>query len=76
MGKSIQWDPAADSLLEFAEVNNIDIESGCRAGSCGSCQTKVIAGEVDYNQDPDADILPGHCLLCVSKPKNDLTLEL
>ena len=75
-GKSILWDPAADSLLEFAEANDIEVESGCRAGSCGSCQTAVKAGEVDYNQDPDADVSPGHCLLCISKPKNDLILEL
>jgi len=74
-GKSILWDFAADSLLEFAEANDIEVESGCRAGSCGSCQTAVKAGEVDYNQAPDADVMPGHCLLCISKPKNDLTLD-
>lgn len=75
-GKSILWDPTADSLLEFAEANDIEVESGCRAGSCGSCQTAIQAGEVDYNQEPDADVLAGHCLLCISKPKNNLTLAL
>lgn len=74
-GKSILWNPAADSLLEFAEANDIEVESGCRAGSCGSCQTAVKAGEVDYNQEPDADVEPGHCLLCISTPKSDLTLD-
>ena len=65
----------ADSLLDFAEANDIDVESGCRAGSCGSCQTEVKAGEVNYNQQPDADIAAGHCLLCISTPKNNLTLD-
>jgi len=74
-GKSILWDSAADSLLEFAENNDIKVESGCRAGSCGSCQTAVKIGNVEYNQKPDADILPGHCLLCISIPKIDLTLD-
>ena len=74
-GKSIPWDFAADSLLEFAEANDIEVESGCRAGSCGSCQTAMKAGEVDYNQEPDADVVPGHCLLCISTPKGDLTLD-
>jgi ferredoxin-NADP reductase len=74
-GKSIPWDSAADSLLEFAEANDIEVESGCRAGSCGSCQTAVKTGEVDYNQKPDADVAPGHCLLCISTPKFDLTLD-
>lgn len=74
-GKSISWDPSANSLLEFAEANDIEVESGCRAGSCGSCQTAVRVGEVDYNQEPDADVEPGHCLLCISTPKGDLTLD-
>jgi len=74
-GKSILWDSAADSLLEFAEANDIEVESGCRAGSCGSCQTAMETGEVDYSQEPDAEVAPGHCLLCISTPKSDLTLD-
>jgi hypothetical protein len=74
-GKRLTWDPAADSLLEFAEANGIDVDSGCRAGSCGSCQTALTAGEVDYKQQPDADIEPAHCLLCIATPRCDLVLE-
>jgi len=33
------------------------------------------AGEIDYNREPDADVTSGHCLLCISTPKSDLTLE-
>ena len=74
-GKRLTWDPAAGSLLEFAESNGIDVDSGCRAGSCGSCQTALTAGEVEYSQQPDADIEPGHCLLCIATPGCDLVLE-
>jgi ferredoxin-NADP reductase len=74
-GESLNWDPTADSLLEFAEANGIDVDSGCRAGSCGSCQTTLKAGTVDYSQQPDADIEPGHCLLCIATPSCDLVLE-
>lgn len=73
-GKSIPWDPGSESLLEFAEANGIYVESGCRAGSCGSCQTGLEAGEVDYNQAVDADVESGHCLLCITTPRSDLTL--
>lgn len=73
-GRRVAWNPAAGSLLAFAEEQGIAVESGCRAGSCGSCQTALEAGEVDYSQQPDADIEPGHCLLCISTPKTDLTL--
>lgn len=74
-GKSIPWNLSADSLLEFAEANDIEVYSGCRAGSCGSCQTAINAGEVDYSQEPDADVAAGHCLLCICTPKSDLTLD-
>jgi hypothetical protein len=73
-GRRIPWDPAADSLLEFAEANGIAVESGCRAGSCGSCQTAIESGEVEYKQPPDADVAPGHCLLCATLPTGNLTL--
>ncbi len=74
-GKRIPWDFAADSLLEFAENNGIDVDSGCRAGSCGSCQTSLSEGDIELSQQPDADVDSGHCLLCISTPKNDITLE-
>ncbi len=74
-GRSIAWDSRYGSLLEFAEANDIAVEAGCRAGSCGCCQTLLSSGQVDYNQEPDADIEPGHCLLCISVPAGDLTLD-
>ena len=74
-GKSLPWDPACDSLLEFAEQNGVEIASGCRAGGCGSCQTAIQSGEVSYTHSPDFDPEPGTCLMCVSRPKRDLTVE-
>lgn len=75
-GRVLNWDNAADSLLAFAEANGIAVESGCRAGSCGSCQTRLEAGTVQYKQQADADVMPGHCLLCIGVPDGDLTLAL
>lgn len=74
-GKDLLWTPAAGSLLELAEANGIAVNSGCRAGGCGSCQTTIAAGEVGYTQTPDFDPEPGSCLLCVCTPKAGLTLE-
>lgn len=73
-GKSFVWDGSADSLLDFAEKHGVDVTSGCRAGGCGSCQTVMEAGEVEYLHAPDFDPDPGSCLLCTSRPKTDLTL--
>ncbi|MCW9035418.1 MAG: 2Fe-2S iron-sulfur cluster-binding protein [Alphaproteobacteria bacterium] len=73
-GKSISWDESSGSLLELAERNGVEVESGCRAGGCGGCQTTIEAGEIDYTQEPDFDPDPGSCLLCISRPKRNLTL--
>lgn len=74
-GKQFPWLATASSLLEFAEANGIAVDSGCRAGGCGSCQTTILSGEVAYRQPPDYDPEPGTCLLCVCEPKTSVTLE-
>ena len=74
-GKQLQWPPLSGSLLELAESQGISVNSDCRAGSCGSCQTKILSGEVAYRQPPDYDPEPGTCLLCICSPKTSITLE-
>lgn len=73
-GTAIPWDPASDSLLEWAEANDIEVNSGCRSGVCGGCQRPLLEGEVEYTHPPTADLEPGHCLLCISRPKTAITL--
>lgn len=73
-GRQVAWDPVMGSLLEFAENLGVAVNSGCRAGACGTCQTPIRAGEVTYSQAPDFDPEPGSCLLCVCTPKTALTL--
>lgn len=74
-GKQAQWSPQSGSLLELAEAQGIAIDSGCRAGGCGTCQTTIRSGAVAYRQSPDYDPEPGTCLMCVCTPKTDVTLE-
>ena len=74
-GQQAQWSPQSGSLLEFAEAQGIAIDSGCRAGGCGTCQTTIQTGEVAYSQSPDYDPEPGTCLMCVCIPKTHVTLE-
>jgi ferredoxin-NADP reductase len=74
--KQFQWKPSDANLLEFAESNGIAVNSGCRAGGCGTCQTKLLSGEVSYRHPPDYDPDEGSCLICVSIPKTSVTLEL
>lgn len=74
-GKQVTWDTGAGSLLDFAQSHGIHVDSGCRAGGCGSCQTTIQSGEVGYDVAPDFDPEPGTCLMCVCKPKSSVTLE-
>jgi len=74
-GKQAKWSQGMGSLLDFADANGISVDSGCRSGSCGTCQTTIRSGEVQYLQTPDYDPEPGTCLLCVSIPKIAVTLE-
>ena len=74
-GKTCTWRPGLGSLLDLAEANGIDIASGCRSGSCGSCQTTIRDGQVRYAHAPDHTPEPGTCLLCVSTPVSAVTLD-
>jgi ferredoxin len=74
-GQQFPWDNTAGSLLDFAETNGIQVNSGCRSGGCGTCQTTLQSGEVAYGQAPDFDPVPGTCLLCTCTPKTHVTLE-
>ena len=74
-GKEILWDGTSDSLLDFAESNNIEMNSGCRAGNCGTCITAIRAGGVEYLNEPGAPVEEGSCLTCISIPKSPITLD-
>ena len=73
--KTVRWEPSAENLLEFAQSQGVKIDSGCCAGSCGSCVVAIKSGEVDYLKKPDAEPEAGTCLTCVCRPKNDLVLD-
>jgi len=74
-GRTLVWDGQDQNLLDFAERNNIAVEAGCRAGSCGSCETKLLSGSVAYREKPEYDISPGHCLMCVGRPESALVIQ-
>jgi ferredoxin len=73
-GRTLAWAGQDDNLLDFAERQGVPMESGCRSGSCGSCQTRLLSGTVHYANPPDFDIASGHCLPCVATPQSNLVL--
>lgn len=74
-GKALKWEGGHESLLEFAEANGIPMDSGCRAGNCGTCITAIREGQIEYLNEPGAEVAEGSCLTCISVPKSDLSLD-
>nr|WP_315491164.1 2Fe-2S iron-sulfur cluster-binding protein [uncultured Rhodoferax sp.] len=74
-GRTLVWDGQDNNLLDFVERQGVAVDSGCRSGSCGTCEAKLVSGAVRYVDQPDYDISPGHCLLCVAMPTSALVLE-
>jgi len=75
-GRTLTWDAQDANLLDFAERHGLAVDSGCRSGSCGTCQTRLLSGVVTYADRPDHDLPKGQCLLCVGKPQSALVLDL
>jgi ferredoxin-NADP reductase/ferredoxin len=73
--KIIPWDGSCSSILELAENNDVVIDSGCRAGSCGTCLTALKGGEVNYVEEPGTLPEASSCLACISIPKTNLILD-
>ncbi|MEO1802082.1 MAG: ferredoxin--nitrite reductase [Cyanobacteria bacterium J06629_2] len=64
-------------ILDAAEKVEIEIESSCRAGTCGTCTAKVLKGEVTYDADYDAlsGLEPGEILTCCAKPVSSIVID-
>jgi uncharacterized protein len=75
-GEPVAWDPACGSLLEFAERCGHAPPFSCRAGICGSCATRLVAGRVSYDEPPLDPPAEGELLLCCAKPSTSVTLAL
>jgi ferredoxin len=73
--KSLTWNDSCESLLDFAEENNIEISAGCRYGDCGTCLTRLVEGRVIYNHQTGIDPDQGYCLPCSCRPDGSITLD-
>lgn len=74
-GRTLEWTGQDATLLDFVERHSVMIESGCRSGICGTCETRLISGQVAYANTPDHDIAPGHCRPCICTPASALELD-
>lgn len=63
-----RWQPDSGSLLELAESRELRPEFSCRGGSCGTCKTRLISGQVNYPQPPAELPGAGEVLICCAVP--------
>jgi ferredoxin-NADP reductase/MOSC domain-containing protein YiiM len=73
---TIPWSGDYSNLLELAEACDVPVRWSCRTGVCHTCETTLIAGELDYNPDPVDPPADGSALICCSQPHGDIVLDL
>lgn len=74
-GKTVDWTPGSGTILELGEANDISMESGCRAGNCGSCVIAIKSGDVTYVDEPGEPPEAGTCYTCIAHPKGDIVVD-
>ena len=74
--KEARWTPGSGSLLELAESRGLNPEFSCRGGSCGTCRTRLLGGQVHYPMPPAEAPAAGEVLICCAIPAGDTPLLL
>jgi ferredoxin-NADP reductase/MOSC domain-containing protein YiiM len=75
-GVNVQWSSTYQSLLELAEACDVPTKWACRAGVCHNCETGLVAGEVSYGPEPILPPAAGNALICCSRPRGDVVVDL
>jgi ferredoxin-NADP reductase/MOSC domain-containing protein YiiM/ferredoxin len=75
-GLSVSWDSRFPNLLELAEACDVPVHWSCRTGVCHSCEVGLIGGSVTYDPDPLDSPASGNLLICCSRPRGDVVIDL
>ena len=70
--------PAGTSILEALRAAGHTVPSSCESGTCGSCKTKLVSGDVDHRDLVLAEHeKAGHIMVCVSRARTgDLVIDI
>ena len=75
-GLALPWNAKYRSLLELAEACDVPVRWSCRSGVCHTCETALIAGDVQYDPEPLDSPAKGDALICCCRPRGDVVLDL
>lgn len=69
--------PVGVTILEAMRARGHEVPSSCESGTCGTCRTKLLAGEVDHRDLVLADHERGdQIMICVSRARSgDLVID-
>ena len=64
--------PTTKTILEVLREHGLDVPSSCETGTCGTCRTKMLAGQADHRdlvlaEHEKADTI----MICVSRARSD-----
>ena len=74
-GVTAFWNPCLGSILELAEAHGLSLAYSCRSGICNTCISGLVEGQVDYVEEPLEPPGPGNLLICCSKPKTNVVVD-
>jgi ferredoxin-NADP reductase/MOSC domain-containing protein YiiM/ferredoxin len=75
-GITVPWDSRFQSLLELAEACDVPVRWSCRTGVCHTCECGLISGSVKYDPQPLELPASGNLLLCCSRPREELVIDI
>jgi ferredoxin-NADP reductase len=74
-GVRANWNSSLESILDLAEANGLSPDYSCRSGICHTCMCKLEDGEVEYLEEPLDPLDPGYVLICCSKPRTNVVVD-
>jgi phthalate 4,5-dioxygenase reductase subunit len=64
--------PVTKTILEVLRESGLEVPSSCETGTCGTCRTKLLAGEADHRDLVLADHeRKDQIMICVSRARSD-----
>jgi len=76
-GIAVHWRPSAyQSILDLAEACDVPVRWSCRTGVCHNCESGLVSGEVAYGPEPLERPADGNLLICCSRPRGDVVIDL
>jgi CDP-4-dehydro-6-deoxyglucose reductase/ferredoxin-NAD(P)+ reductase (naphthalene dioxygenase ferredoxin-specific) len=71
---------SGQTILQAALAADLPYPYGCRAGTCGTCKTRLLEGQVDtdgYAPEAlsDAEAAAGLILACRARPRSDVVVQ-